>query len=361
MANPVVVNSGLHVDAVAGVGVTSAQMGRAAQAAFVAHDGAGPRLGVFYEGNPTLLTGTATTAPSMTVQVSGLAFACQKAPAEGVYVGRSPSVVIVDVAAAPASNSRIDVVYAMQRDKNSTTSPDGVSQGEIGVITGTAAVSPTKPAIPAGAVEVGTLTVAAGATKTTDVQVTIATTCQWTVGAGSPIPVRNLTEQNALSAYDGLCAYRLDLHGEKQHNGTSWDIPFADFYRGTGGTIPTGIGTWTVLALPNQVAAEGSLTCSGGSFTVPVQGRYRCTGRVMFPGAAGLTTVGALLAVNGSTVDFDYASAASSGSWPAKVTRTVRLNSGDVVTFSASHNATSALATSTDIHSTWGQVEWIGP
>jgi hypothetical protein len=359
MANPVVVNSGLHVDAVAGVGVTSAQMGRAAQAAFVAHDGAGPRLGVFYEGNQTLLTGTATTAPSMTVQVSGLAFACQKALAEGVYVGRSPSVVTVDVAAAPASNSRIDVVYAMQRDKNSTTSPDGVSQGEIGVITGAAAVSPTKPAIPAGAVEVGTLTVAAGATKTTDVQVTIATTCQWTVGAGSPIPVRNLTEQNALSAYDGLCAYRLDLHGEKQHNGTSWDIPFADFYRGTGGAITP--GSWVTLSFPNQVAAEGSLTCSSGSFTVPVQGRYKCTGQVMFPGAAGLSLVGVLCAVNGTTAWFAYGDGQTGGSWSANGSRTIRLNAGDVVTFAAQHNATGSLATSADIHSTWAQVEWVGP
>jgi hypothetical protein len=148
-----------------------------------------------------------------------LAFCGQKASTEGVYVGRSPGQVFVDIAAAPASNSRIDVVYAMQRDANSTTSPDGITQGEVGVITGTAAVSPTKPAIPAGAVEVGTVTVAAGVTATTNAGCTAATTCQWTAGSGSPIPVRNSTEQTALTAYDQLAVSRLDLHSRQVYNG----------------------------------------------------------------------------------------------------------------------------------------------
>jgi hypothetical protein len=177
---------------------------------------------------------------------------------------------------------------------------------------------------------------------------------------GNPIPVRNVTEQTALSAYDGMSVYRLDLHAEKTHNGTSWDVPFADFYRGTGGTIPTG-GSWTTLAFPNQVAAEGGLTCTSGSFTVPVPGRYKCTGQVMFPGATGLSLIGILCAVNAATAWFAYADGQVGGSWSVDGSRTIRLNAGDVVTFAAQHNATSALATSTDIHSTWAQVEWVGP
>jgi hypothetical protein len=197
-------------------------MARTSVSSLVAHDGAGPRLGVFYEGNQTLLTGTATTAPSMQVSVSPLAFASQKALTEGVYIGRSVGTVLVDVAAAPASNSRIDVVYVMQRDKNATTSPDAVSQGEVGVITGTAAVSPTKPAIPAGAVEVGTLTIAAGVTATTNVGCTIATTCAWTTAAGADIAVRNQAERDAMTAFDGLQVYRLDTHTVETSNGTVW-------------------------------------------------------------------------------------------------------------------------------------------
>jgi hypothetical protein len=198
-------------------------MARSSMAAFVAHDGAGPRLGVFYEGQSQPLVGaTPATSPSMAVSVLGIAFCGQKATAEGVYVARNTGVIYVDIAAAPASNSRIDVVYAMQRDLHSTTSPDGLTQGEIGVITGTAAVSPTKPAIPAGAVEIGTVQVAAGVTATSNAGCTITTTCQWTTGAGSPIPVRNQTERDALTAFDGLSVYRLDLHATDVYSNGSW-------------------------------------------------------------------------------------------------------------------------------------------
>lgn len=220
MANPVQINDSLFT---AGL-VLSAQEARTGLSALVARDGAGARLGVFYEGSQSLIAGTATTTPSMQVSVSPLAFCGQKASGEGVYVGRSVGTVLVDIAAAPASNSRIDVVYVMQRDANSTTSPDSVTQGEVGVVTGTAAVSPTKPAIPAGAVEVGTVTVSSGVTATTNAGVTIATTCTWTAAAGSPIPVVSQAQRDALSKFVGLQVKRLDGSGAVQTwKGSVWD------------------------------------------------------------------------------------------------------------------------------------------
>jgi hypothetical protein len=166
----------------------------------------------------------------------------------------------VDIAAAPASNSRIDVVYAMQRDANSTTSPDGITQGEVGVITGTAAVSPTKPAIPAGAVEVVTVTVAAGVTATTNAGCTVATTCQWTTGSGAPIPVRNATERAALTPFDGLRIYRIDNGVNERSYGGVWrqEGPFASV-RGT-------IAVTTTSGTPN---VPDTVTLPSGMFTVP--------------------------------------------------------------------------------------------
>jgi hypothetical protein len=353
VANPFVINDALHTDGA----VTSAVEARNAAANSVAHDAAGPALGIFYEGNQSLLTGTATTSPNMTVQVAPLAWCGSKSGTEGVYLGRSPGTVTVDIAAAPSSNSRIDAVYVMQRDSNAGTSADSVTQGEIGVITGGAGVTPTVPAVPAGAVLIGTVTVAAGVTATTNAGVTIATTCRWTTGQGSPIPVRNATEQAALSPYDGLRAYRLDAHAEKVYNGTSWDRPFADFYRSGGGVVSSG---WTVLALPTQVAAEGGMTCVSGTFTAPVAGRYRCTGSVMFPTGSGLTRVGSMINVNGGTAALIYAPTAPVYS-SAMCSRTIRLNANDTVSFSSFHDASAAIAVATDTHTTWGQVEWVGP
>ena len=256
MANPVVIDDALFT---AGL-VLSAQDARAGLAALVAHDGSGPRLGVFYEGNQALITGTATTSPSMQISVSPLAFAGQKALTEGVYIGRSTGTVLVDIAAAPASNSRIDTVYVMERDQNSTTSPDSVTQGEIGVITGTAAVSPTAPAAPAGAVVLGTVQVAAGVTATTNAGCTITTTCTWTTGAGAPIPVRNPTERGALSAFDGLLSYDLGL-------GIVSVSDYTGYWRSTGPfAMATGsVAVTTTSGTPNVAQ---TITLPSGLFTL---------------------------------------------------------------------------------------------
>jgi len=102
------------------------------------------------------------------------------------------------------------------------------------------------------------------------------------------------------------------------------------------------------------------MTYSAGLFTVPVSGRYECATNIMFPGAAGQTQIGAQIYVNGSLAAFAYANGGSVANWSAYIMRHIRLNAGDQVSFYAFHNSTSALATSADIHSTWGQVGWIG-
>jgi hypothetical protein len=227
----------------------------------------------------------------------------------------------VDIAAAPASNSRIDVVYAMQRDANSTTSPDGITQGEVGVITGTPAVSPTKPAIPAGAVEVGTVTTAAGVTATTNAGCTVATTCQWTTGSGSPIPVRNSTEQTALTAYDQLAVSRLDLHSRQVYNGAD-----SAWYPRTGSNI-AGAGWADVTTAP----------FSGSKYRRDDDGRCSLTGQVY-------RTDPTFTATNGTfyTIGFlpswmyptDGAKQAVQWTTPAGTGAVVRVSTGGVVSFS---------------------------
>lgn len=362
MANPVVINDALWTPAPpSGSPVLSAIDARTGQSAMVAHDGNGPRVGIFYEGTQTLVTGTATTSPSMQVSVVPLAWCGQKALGEGVYIGRSTGTVLVDVAAAPAANSRYDVVYVMERDASATTSPDSNTQGEIGVITGVAGASPTKPAIPVGSVEVATLTVAAGATKTTDPQVTITTTLGFTTGSGGPIPVPNQATRDGLAKYSGLRVARLDKGGRIEScDGTNWGDPFADFYRGVGGTVP--VTAFTTLVFGNQNYAEGGLTCSSGTFTVPIAGRYRCTSLITFDGATGLSVVAARCSVNGTAIATSSETASSStGSYSALVERTWRLNANDAVTFQAYHNASAAIATDSAADRTWAQVEWVGP
>lgn len=229
MATTVVIEDGLHV-----AGVTSAVEARYVQAGMFAH--ASPpslaaRAGVLWHGKDSILGATSSTAP-MTVTVAPLHFVAVRGEADGAYLGGSRNYVTLDVAAAPASGSRIDVVFARQESSEvGIPSPDASTRGVMAIATGTSGTSPTKPAIPAGGVEIGTVTVAAGATKTSDAQVTIATTCAWTTMLGGVIPVRDATEMNALPGIRGAIAYRLDLGYPLWHNGAGM-VPMCETWAG---------------------------------------------------------------------------------------------------------------------------------
>lgn len=227
MANPVIIGDGLHAANADGSGVTSALEARRVQAGQWARSGAAgsvvARTGVVYAGATSLIAGTGTVGPPMTVQVAPLHYVAAKASGEGVYLGVVDSTAVLDIAAAPGSNSRIDVVYVMQEDATAgITSPDAQTRGIVSRAQGTAAATPTPPSIPVGAVEVGQVRVYAGATTTNGGLVTISTTARWTALFGSPVPVRDQTERDALTGYEGLRVYRLDKARTEVFTGGAW-------------------------------------------------------------------------------------------------------------------------------------------
>jgi hypothetical protein len=209
-------------------GVVSAQDGRLDDAGLIALHGAGMdvRTGVMYgPGTTALITGTADTAP-MAVLVAAHHAVTRRQVSEGVYRGATEAPVRVSIDAAPASDSRIDVVWVKQADASAgVLNPDGTTEWLVSKTTGTVAVSPTKPAIPTGAEELGTVTVAAGATSTDGAGVTISNTARQTVARGARIPVRSQAERDALTRFAGLEVYRLD-NGMVQlcpsASGTDW-------------------------------------------------------------------------------------------------------------------------------------------
>lgn len=238
------------------------------------------RTGILWgPGSTSIITGTSATG-TMTVNVAAHHWVTTRATGDGVYLGTKETSTTVNIAAAPGSNSRIDVVYAKQNDAGSTISPDG-STGELyGVVTGTAAASPTKPSIPVGAVEIGTVTVAAGATNTLGAGVTIANSGQYTVARGAPIPVRNTTERNALTTYPGLHVVRLDNGGklERWVTGTTWEsydktqVPVRDrrVAATAGGTLAASTSVNICAAQTLPAAPHGS----GVPYRIAVKGQY---------------------------------------------------------------------------------------
>lgn len=115
------------------------------------------RTGIVWSGNPTLLLATADTAPA-TVTVVPLHYVASKGNNNGPYLGSNNANTKVNLPAAPALGSkRIDLVWVKQQDKDAIVSADAVTLPIFGVTSGSPSSSPTKPALPAGCVEVGTV------------------------------------------------------------------------------------------------------------------------------------------------------------------------------------------------------------
>lgn len=120
-----------------------------------------------------------------------------------VLLGSVDASLQVAIAPAPASNSRIDLVWALARNVGA-----GDLAGCVHVVTGVPGFSPVKPALPAGGVELGTVTVPATATGTSSA--TIANTFRVAAGAGGVVGFRDQADQDAFAPTPYQLAYRVD-------------------------------------------------------------------------------------------------------------------------------------------------------
>lgn len=176
-------------------------------AKLVANADGSPRTGVLGGANPSIVSTTAT----MFVAIAAAEFVTSKGKADGVAVFTNDGVVNVPITTAPASNSRIDVIYVKHNDD---TTGDANALPIFAVAAGIAAASPGKPAIPTGALELATLRVYSGTTATNGGANALTNTYQMTAARGGRVPFRTkadldlwttaVTGQDATVLADGL-------------------------------------------------------------------------------------------------------------------------------------------------------------
>lgn len=314
--------------AVAGVGVTSPLEARLALAAMLAKDTNGKaRQGVFFDGITDLVAGTA----GMAYSVTRFGLAQVRSAADGAVIVPNDGTVSVATTAAPASNSRIDRIYAWQRD----FALDGTnSDPVIGVAQGNSAVSPVAPAIPTGAVELARFTVPAGITATTSAVGT--QTVPFTAMAGGTVVARTKTELDGWSAPDGSFGYLIDTDATWQRLDGAWtrfaprsgfDVDKTATPQSIGTGSGTGLTTWAPLELRD-------FTASGANFTCQRDGRYRALATVAFASAAGEKW--AYLSKNGTGFGtLVPRSVAPAGSTAVSLAGSVRLDAGDTISLCA--------------------------
>lgn len=178
-----------------------------------------PRTGVPAVLNAPLLTALAT----MAVSIAAAPFVGSKGKADGAAFFTNDGTINVAITGAPASNSRIDVIWVKHNDN---TTGDANAIPTAGVTAGVAAAAPTKPAIPTGAVELGTLRVYAGTTAANGGTNTLTETYQMTAMQGGVVPFRTAADLALwTTAADGQLAVVLaDQTGSALYmwNGTAW-------------------------------------------------------------------------------------------------------------------------------------------
>ena len=246
-----------------------------------------PRAGVLGAANLSIVTALAT----MSVAVAAAEFATTKGKADGAAVFTNDGTVNVAIAAAPASNSRIDVIYVKHNDN---TTGDANSNPIFGVQQGVAAASPTKPAIPTGALELATLRVYAGTTAANGGSNTLVNTYAMTAARGGIVPFRNATELAAWTTpVEGQEATTLDTDIVYRYENGAWAVKsraLVSAVTSSAQAIANGatvdvifpVGANTVVS---TVGSGISFNPATGIATIDVAGTYRIGGQVVW--AAG--------------------------------------------------------------------------
>jgi len=277
----------MAADALHVTGATDAREARLDTGGLIATQGAtsiDTRTGVLFgPGSTAVVTGTSATAP-MSYAVAVHHAVTTRGAAYGPYLGpTNDTATTATTTAAPASGSRIDIIYTKQQDNTAgIPTPDTGSPAPlIAVVQGTSSTgTPVAPPLPVGAEELARATVAAGATSTNGTGVTITNTARQTVARGARIPVRTQADRDALTLYKGLEVYRLDT-GAVEINTTGTSSGWASTTPGTIGCTwtaspalmpsgqPWGPGTPTIVS-----QSGGTFTPGGDAIIVPVSGMW---------------------------------------------------------------------------------------
>lgn len=192
-----------------------------------------PRAGII----PTHTNPLVTARASMGYDVAAF-HALTSRTSAGAEEIANDATTIVTTTAAPGANSRIDVIWVRSQF---VILGDANNDVVFGVTQGTAAVTPTKPSIPAGALELATATIPSTATTTQSSGVVITQTYLYTAPAGGLVWLRNQTEQDAWAPSPGSLALRLDTGAILRRTGSTWFASIED----TGWIVPTLTGGYT--------------------------------------------------------------------------------------------------------------------
>ena len=203
---------------------------------------------------PSDLAVTQNGTPNMSVNIAaGKAFIDGTENAnQGAYLAVNDATVNLAISASSPTNPRKDLVVAKVQDAEWSGATNSWS---LAVVTGTPAASPAEPAVPANAIVLALVDVAANATSITNANITDRRRRAVTLGG---IVVCTSTTRPTTGLYEGLFIYETDTDRVLVYSGAAWVgvVPKGlaaggDTVNGTGNPANTWNDAPNTITVPN--------------------------------------------------------------------------------------------------------------
>jgi hypothetical protein len=164
---------------------------------------------------------TQQTSPTMGITVAtGQCFvAGTEGTSQGVYSCQAPTTTNLTISAANATLARRDLIIAQVQD---TAYSGATNAWQLAVVTGTAAASPTDPAVPVDSLILARVNVAAAATSIVNANIADLRTY---IGQGT-IPI-DIPANLPVPAFEGMMAYVMSNDSLYYYSGSAWIQSFA--------------------------------------------------------------------------------------------------------------------------------------
>jgi len=207
---------------------------------------------------------------------------------QGSYFVENDGAATVTLAASNPTNPRIDVVYVAVQDAFYSGSNNQVV---LGVVTGVASSSPVTPSVPANAIALANVAVAANATTIVNANITnlanASTLLAMALGGIMPVTGSSAYPTNP---YIGQVIDDLSL-GMLRWNGSAWQSIMGaagvlQAHAAGTNTITNSGSTWSSVTIDTTDTNTRGWTTGASGFLVPATGTFLMLGGVNFAGAA---------------------------------------------------------------------------
>ena len=208
------------------------------------------------------------------------------------------------IAAAHATNPRKDLVVAKVQDAQYSGATNAWS---VAVVTGTPAASPAEPAVPANAIVLALVDIAALASSITNANITDRRRRACALGG---IVVCTSGTRPTTGLYEGLTIYETDTDRVYVYTGAAWtqigltaDPPACRVYHNADQSIP--YAGFTLVAFNTDREDPGGMhdpVTNNSRITIVVAGRYQVEFCGAYQAGTDYIHLGAQLRLNGATV-----------------------------------------------------------